>query len=53
MVSVWWLLLAFLIGSYAGIVVMALMAVAKDLPKQPVRARAIRARHRALHAAHS
>ena len=53
MVSAWWLLLAFLIGSYAGILVMAVMAVAKDLPKHPVRARVARARHRALHAAHS
>ena len=53
MVSAWWLLLAFLVGSYAGILVMAVMAVAKDLPKQAVRARVVRARHRALHAAHS
>ena len=53
MVSAWWLLLAFLVGSYAGILVMAVMAVAKDLPKQAVRARVVRTRHRALHTAHS
>jgi hypothetical protein len=63
MVSVWWLLLAFLVGSYAGILVMAVsyagilvmavMAVAKDLRKQAVPAQVVRARHRALHAAHS
>jgi len=53
MVSVWWLLPAFLVGSYAGILVMAVLAVAKDLPKQAVRARVVRARHKALHAAHS
>jgi hypothetical protein len=53
MVSAWWLLLAFLIGSYAGILIMAVMAVAKDLPKQAVRARAVRVRHRALHTNHS
>jgi len=29
------------------------LAVAKDLPKQAVRARVVRARHKALHAAHS
>ncbi len=53
MVSAWWLLLAFLVGAYAGILVMAVMAVAKDLPKQAVHARVVRARHKALHAAHS
>jgi hypothetical protein len=53
MVSAWWLLLAFLVGAYAGILVMAVMAVAKDLPKQVVPARVVRARHKALHAAHS
>jgi hypothetical protein len=53
MVSAWWLILAFLLGAYAGILVMALMAVAKDLPKKAVRAPAFRARHRAVHATHS
>jgi hypothetical protein len=52
MVSAWWLILAFLLGAYAGILVMALMAVAKDLPKKAARAPAFRARHRAVHAAH-
>jgi hypothetical protein len=50
MVSAWWLILAFLLGAYAGILVMAVMTVAKDLPKKAVRARVLRVRHRALHA---
>jgi hypothetical protein len=51
MVSAWWLILAFLVGAYAGILVMAIMTVAKDLPKKPART-ALRVRHRALHATH-
>jgi hypothetical protein len=53
MVSAWWLILAFLLGAYAGILVMAIMAVAKDLPKKVVRAPGLRARHRDLRANHS
>jgi hypothetical protein len=53
MVSAWWLILAFLLGAYAGILVMAIMAVAKDLPKKAVRAPASHARRRPLHATHS
>ncbi len=52
MVSAWWLILVFLLGAYAGIMVMAVMAVAKDLPKKAVRTPALRVRHRALQAAH-
>jgi hypothetical protein len=52
MVSAWWLILAFLVGAYAGILVMAIMTVAKDLPKKPARTPALRVRHRALHATH-
>jgi len=52
MVSAWWLILAFLLGAYAGILVMAIMTVAKDLPKKPARTPALRVRHRALHATH-
>jgi hypothetical protein len=53
MVSAWWLILAFLLGAYAGILVMAVWAVAKDLPKKAARAPALRVRHRSLHASHS
>jgi hypothetical protein len=52
MVSAWWLILAFLLGAYAGILVMALMAVAKDLPKRAVRVPAFHVRRRSLHATH-
>ena len=53
MISAWWLILAFLLGAYAGILVMAIMAVAKDLPKKAVRTPALRVRHRALQASHT
>jgi hypothetical protein len=53
MVSAWWLIVAFLVGAYAGILVMAIMTVAKDMPKKAVRAPAFHARRRALHANHS
>jgi hypothetical protein len=43
MVSAWWLMLAFLLGGSAGMLVMAIMALAKDLPKKEMlRAPALR-----------
>jgi hypothetical protein len=35
-VSAWWLLLAFVAGGYAGILLMALMAVAKESEPESV-----------------
>jgi hypothetical protein len=44
MVSAWWLMLAFFLGGSAGMLVMAIMALARDLPKrEPVRAPVLRA----------
>lgn len=34
MISAWWLLVAFVGGSYAGVFFMALMQMARDLPEQ-------------------
>ena len=34
MVSAWWLLAAFVLGGSAGMLVMAMMSVARDLPKK-------------------
>ncbi len=39
MVSAWWLLLAFFVGGYAGILLMALMAVARHGEPESVGAR--------------
>jgi hypothetical protein len=35
MVSAWWIVLAFLGGGFAGVLVMALMYLAADQPAQP------------------
>jgi hypothetical protein len=51
MISAWWLILAFLLGSYAGILVMALLAAARDLPKEVMREPALRAALRRVDAA--
>jgi len=34
MLSIWWVIAAFLAGGFAGVLVMALMQVAGGLPKQ-------------------
>ena len=34
MLSIWWVMAAFLAGGFAGVLVMALMQVAGGLPKQ-------------------
>ena len=39
MVSAWWLLLTFVAGGYAGILLMALMAVARESEPESVGAR--------------
>lgn len=36
MISVWWLLVAFVGGGWAGILLMALMRMSADLPEQSV-----------------
>jgi hypothetical protein len=43
MISAWWLVLAFLVGAYSGVLVMAIMSAARDVAKQPVRRAAVRA----------
>ena len=42
MVSAWWLLLVFLLGGSAGMLGMALMVMARDVPKVQVRTRVLR-----------
>jgi hypothetical protein len=34
MLSIWWVIVAFVIGGFAGVLVMALMHMAGGLPKQ-------------------
>jgi len=43
MISAWWLVLAFLVGAYSGVLVMAIMSAARDVAKEPVRRAAVRA----------
>jgi len=43
MISAWWLVLAFLVGAYSGVLVMAIMSAASDLAKEPIRRAAVRA----------
>ena len=38
MLSIWWVIAAFLAGGFGGVLVMALMHVAGGLPKQSVHA---------------
>jgi len=45
MVSAWWLVAAFLLGGSAGMLVMAMMSVARDLPKKSVPAPALTTTH--------
>jgi hypothetical protein len=40
MISAWWLVLAFLVGAYSGVLVMAIMSAARDVAKEPVFRRA-------------
>ena len=42
MVSAWWLLMAFLLGGSAGMLVMAIMVMARDVPKVQVRTPVLR-----------
>ena len=41
MFSFWWILMAFVIGGTGGILLMALVRVAGDEPRQSVRVRAL------------
>src|SRR5438067_2454825 len=43
MISAWWLVLAFLVGAYSGVLVMAIMSAARDVAKEPLRRAAVRA----------
>jgi hypothetical protein len=43
MISAWWLVLAFLVGAYSGVLVMAIMSAARDVAKEPVRRASVRA----------
>src|SRR5437773_11616750 len=43
MISAWWLVLAFLVGAYSGVLVMAILSAARDVAKEPVRRAAVRA----------
>jgi len=43
MISAWWLVLAFLVGAYSGVLVMAIMSAARDVAKEPIRRAAVRA----------
>ena len=43
MISAWWLVLAFLVGAYSGVLFMAIMSAARDVAKEPVRRAAVRA----------
>lgn len=43
MISAWWLVPTFLIGGYAGMLVMAIMSAAREVTKAPSAKRAVRA----------
>ena len=43
MISAWWLVPTFLIGGYAGMLVMAIMSAAREVTRDPLPKRAIRA----------
>lgn len=43
MISAWWLVPTFLVGGYAGMLVMAIMSAAREVAERPVPKRALRA----------
>jgi hypothetical protein len=43
MISAWWLVPTFLIGGYAGMLVMAILSAAREVTKEPLPKRAVRA----------
>ncbi len=43
MISAWWLLPTFLLGGYAGMLVMAIMSAAREVTREPLPRRAVRA----------
>jgi hypothetical protein len=42
-ISAWWLVPTFLVGGYAGMLVMAIMSAARDVVREPLPKRAVRA----------
>jgi RsiW-degrading membrane proteinase PrsW (M82 family) len=46
MISAWWLVPTFLVGGYAGMLVMAILSAAREVTREPFPKRAVRARLR-------
>jgi hypothetical protein len=43
MISAWWLIPAFFVGGYVGMLVMAILSAAREVTREPLPKRAIRA----------